>query len=163
MVLKGEPGWICLMCCNADILFSVVVLHWVTKVDRTPNLSSNHSNVRPNAVRASMAIAAAGPEVKPSPQDPQPDPEMGPQMGTTRSLRQSLKIRSQSKGMGSTMTTEIKAMPKGDRRGSDDDAVELRGIRVHTERTHEVEVDRRSEGSACGYTEERGVSAEKMV
>jgi hypothetical protein len=35
MVLKGEPGWICLMCCNADILFCVVVLHWVTSKDKT--------------------------------------------------------------------------------------------------------------------------------
>ncbi|KAF2813843.1 uncharacterized protein BDZ99DRAFT_567569 [Mytilinidion resinicola] len=33
MVLEGEPGWVCLMCCNADILFSVIVLHWVTAVD----------------------------------------------------------------------------------------------------------------------------------
>ncbi|KAK7702746.1 hypothetical protein SLS57_011184 [Botryosphaeria dothidea] len=35
MVLKGEPGWICLMLCNADILFSVLILHWVTSGDRT--------------------------------------------------------------------------------------------------------------------------------
>jgi hypothetical protein len=35
MVLKGEPGWICLMCCNADILFCVLVLHWVTSKDKT--------------------------------------------------------------------------------------------------------------------------------
>ncbi|KAK0660026.1 hypothetical protein DIS24_g3746 [Lasiodiplodia hormozganensis] len=34
MILKGEPGWICLMCCNADILFSVLVLHWVTSFDK---------------------------------------------------------------------------------------------------------------------------------
>ncbi|KAI4955464.1 hypothetical protein J4E91_001325 [Alternaria rosae] len=35
MVLRGEPGWICLMCCNADILFCVLVLHWVTSKDKT--------------------------------------------------------------------------------------------------------------------------------
>lgn len=57
MVLKGEPGWICLMLCNADskpsplgrttrtkrpadsspstVLFSVLILHWVTSGDRT--------------------------------------------------------------------------------------------------------------------------------
>ncbi|EKG19309.1 hypothetical protein MPH_03172 [Macrophomina phaseolina MS6] len=40
MILKGEPGWICLMCCNADILFSVLVLHWVTSFDRTTTDSS---------------------------------------------------------------------------------------------------------------------------
>lgn len=30
----GEPGWICLMLCNLDILFSVLVLHWATSGDR---------------------------------------------------------------------------------------------------------------------------------
>ncbi|CZT09660.1 uncharacterized protein RCO7_03748 [Rhynchosporium graminicola] len=33
MVLKREQAWICLMLCNADILFSVIVLHWVTSKD----------------------------------------------------------------------------------------------------------------------------------
>ncbi|KAF9634788.1 hypothetical protein BFW01_g5683 [Lasiodiplodia theobromae] len=61
MVLKGEPGWICLLCCNADILFSVLVLHWVTSGDRTGqttdhsypsnalNNPANHANMPPNA------------------------------------------------------------------------------------------------------------------
>ncbi|KAH6673646.1 hypothetical protein B0J14DRAFT_53319 [Halenospora varia] len=35
MVLHGEAAWICLMCCNADILFSVLMLHWVTSKDST--------------------------------------------------------------------------------------------------------------------------------
>ncbi|KAF2207473.1 hypothetical protein CERZMDRAFT_3662, partial [Cercospora zeae-maydis SCOH1-5] len=30
MSVGGEPAWMCLMLCNADILFCVVVLHWVT-------------------------------------------------------------------------------------------------------------------------------------
>ncbi len=34
MGLDGEPGWICLMCCNCDILFSAIVLQWVTMPDR---------------------------------------------------------------------------------------------------------------------------------
>jgi hypothetical protein len=33
MILKGEAAWVCLMCCNADILFNVLVLHWVTSKD----------------------------------------------------------------------------------------------------------------------------------
>jgi hypothetical protein len=41
MVLKGEAAWICLMCCNADILFSVLVLHWVTSKDKASTTSSN--------------------------------------------------------------------------------------------------------------------------
>jgi len=145
MVLKGEPGWICLMCCNADVLFSVIVLHWVTQVDRASNSSSANSNTRSNPV-----LSAAG-DAKTS------------QLGTSRSGRHSITYNNNSKGMGSTMTTEIKAMPARSRRGSDDDAIELRGIRVQTERIQEVELDTRSEGSACGYSVERGVSAEKMV
>ncbi|KAK4038921.1 hypothetical protein C8A01DRAFT_17010, partial [Parachaetomium inaequale] len=31
--LNGEPGWVCLMCCNSDILFSAAVIHWVTSRD----------------------------------------------------------------------------------------------------------------------------------
>lgn len=33
MSLNGEPGWVCLMCCNSDILFSVIVIQWVTSPD----------------------------------------------------------------------------------------------------------------------------------
>jgi hypothetical protein len=43
MVLKGEPGWICLMCCNADILFCVLVLHWVTSKDTQSGPTSQQS------------------------------------------------------------------------------------------------------------------------
>ena len=44
MVLKGEPGWICLMCCNADILFCVLVLHWVTSKDKQTVSTSPQSD-----------------------------------------------------------------------------------------------------------------------
>ncbi|POS72029.1 hypothetical protein DHEL01_v209578 [Diaporthe helianthi] len=30
MVLNGEESWLCLMCCNSDILFSAIVMHWLT-------------------------------------------------------------------------------------------------------------------------------------
>ncbi|KAE8453198.1 hypothetical protein EG329_011265 [Mollisiaceae sp. DMI_Dod_QoI] len=46
MALDGEPGWICLMCCNIDILFSVLVLHWITSKDNAstlPSLRSQHA------------------------------------------------------------------------------------------------------------------------
>ncbi|PPJ51808.1 hypothetical protein CBER1_09430 [Cercospora berteroae] len=33
MSVGGEPAWMCLMLCNADILFCVLVLHWVTSFD----------------------------------------------------------------------------------------------------------------------------------
>lgn len=35
LAVAGEPGWVCLMACNADILLSVLVLHWVTAFDGT--------------------------------------------------------------------------------------------------------------------------------
>jgi len=44
MVLKGEAAWLCLMCCNADILFSVLVLHWVTSKDKSYNSSTARSS-----------------------------------------------------------------------------------------------------------------------
>ncbi|KAI5862334.1 hypothetical protein GGS23DRAFT_597561 [Durotheca rogersii] len=31
--LGGEPGWVCLMCYNADVLFSAVVVQWITSRD----------------------------------------------------------------------------------------------------------------------------------
>ncbi|KAF7941679.1 uncharacterized protein EAE97_006516 [Botrytis byssoidea] len=48
LVLKGEPGWVCLMCCNLDILFSVLVLHWITSKDNAstflPRRSYSHAH-----------------------------------------------------------------------------------------------------------------------
>ncbi|KAK8903890.1 hypothetical protein QC760_007330 [Botrytis cinerea] len=50
LVLKGEPGWICLMSCNLDILFSVLVLHWITSKDNAstflPHRSRSHTHSR---------------------------------------------------------------------------------------------------------------------
>ncbi|KAL2264040.1 hypothetical protein VTK26DRAFT_3078 [Humicola hyalothermophila] len=34
--LNGEPGWVCLVCCNSDILFSAIVIHWVIFRDDAP-------------------------------------------------------------------------------------------------------------------------------
>jgi hypothetical protein len=47
MTLHGEAAWICLMCCNADVLFSVLVLHWVTSKDSTSVSSSAKSHTPP--------------------------------------------------------------------------------------------------------------------
>ncbi|KAI9742615.1 MAG: hypothetical protein M1818_003756 [Claussenomyces sp. TS43310] len=33
MILRGEAAWICLLSCNLDVLFSTLVLHWVTNKD----------------------------------------------------------------------------------------------------------------------------------
>ncbi|KAK4454983.1 hypothetical protein QBC34DRAFT_104860 [Podospora aff. communis PSN243] len=40
MALDGEPGWVCLMCCNSDILFSAIVIQWVTSRDSTSHNDS---------------------------------------------------------------------------------------------------------------------------
>ncbi|KAI9054227.1 hypothetical protein LZ554_001395 [Drepanopeziza brunnea f. sp. 'monogermtubi'] len=47
MALKGEPGWICLMCCNVDILFSVLVLHWITSKDNASTFPTPNPNFLP--------------------------------------------------------------------------------------------------------------------
>ncbi|KAI5803256.1 hypothetical protein EDC01DRAFT_612002 [Geopyxis carbonaria] len=41
LVLEGrEPGWVCFAVCNTDVLFSVLVLHWVTHQDEDSYESS---------------------------------------------------------------------------------------------------------------------------
>ncbi|KAK2021079.1 hypothetical protein LX32DRAFT_714142 [Colletotrichum zoysiae] len=46
MVLDGEPGWVCLMCCNSDVLFSVIVVQWVTSKDNVATLGLPGSGPR---------------------------------------------------------------------------------------------------------------------
>jgi len=60
MVLKGEAAWICLMCCNADVLFSVLVLHWVTSKDKASTASSNDQYSVQNASQAPRNKNSAG-------------------------------------------------------------------------------------------------------
>ncbi|GAB7347818.1 hypothetical protein MBLNU459_g5355t1 [Dothideomycetes sp. NU459] len=59
-ILGAEPGWVCLMLCNLDILVCVLVLHWATAVDReapsaAPNPPSPHP-VRDNMIRLPAKI-----------------------------------------------------------------------------------------------------------
>ncbi|KAK4167390.1 hypothetical protein QBC43DRAFT_363277 [Cladorrhinum sp. PSN259] len=50
MALDGEPGWVCLMCCNSDILFSAIVIQWVTSRDSTSSASNeSQSASRPRS------------------------------------------------------------------------------------------------------------------
>ncbi|CAI6098459.1 unnamed protein product [Clonostachys chloroleuca] len=44
MALNGEPGWVCLMCCNCDVLFSAAVIHWVTSKDNAGTSGSLSSH-----------------------------------------------------------------------------------------------------------------------
>ncbi|KAF2160584.1 hypothetical protein M409DRAFT_28970 [Zasmidium cellare ATCC 36951] len=59
MAVSGEPGWMCLMLCNADILFCVLVLHWATKFDSggsTHNASCGHPSHDPIASTPSTRL-----------------------------------------------------------------------------------------------------------
>ncbi|KAF4510818.1 hypothetical protein G6O67_002681 [Ophiocordyceps sinensis] len=49
MAMDGEPGWVCLMCCNCDIIFSAVVIQWVTSRDNAGTKSPTSSRERPTA------------------------------------------------------------------------------------------------------------------
>ncbi|GKT57375.1 hypothetical protein ColTof4_11521 [Colletotrichum tofieldiae] len=46
MVLNGEPGWVCLMCCNSDVLFSAIVVQWVTNKDNVATQGSSGGTSR---------------------------------------------------------------------------------------------------------------------
>ncbi|KAF2000344.1 hypothetical protein P154DRAFT_200776 [Amniculicola lignicola CBS 123094] len=150
MVLRGEPAWICLMCCNADVLFSVVVLHWVTQIDNRPSATSTHSaGPRTNHTSQGMPRSRRG-------------STSWTEHGTVEQTNQGLKF-------ASTMMTECAAggdkSAVGDGRGSEDDILELREIRVRTD--HKVEFDgasiREDSLTSMRAQSERGVSAEKMV
>ncbi|OCK74406.1 hypothetical protein K432DRAFT_409888 [Lepidopterella palustris CBS 459.81] len=125
MVLKGEPGWICLMCCNADILFSALVLHWITALD-----SSRASSGSIPAVLADRSVKMDGSQLR---------------SGVRGSGAWNCQKPEAQKPIG-TVTTEIIA----ESRDADSD-LELDKIRVQTEQTREVEIDGRSENSTVIY------------
>jgi hypothetical protein len=165
MVLKGEPGWICLMCCNADVLFSVLVLHWVTQVDsaRGSTGTGSHShqatvdNDRPatNATRGVPRTRRGSSNVVnakaswPGHRHRESESKKGIPLGVIK--------------------TECRGMTFSKGRGSEDCIVELDKIRVQTEHTREIEIDFRSESETTEtreyntYKGEESMSAEKMV
>lgn len=155
MVLKGEPGWICLMCCNADILFCVLVLHWISQRESSNISSSNGSQPTANNVNGSAhgtmnrdGLASPG------------------QWRESISKRVDGVLQEPKKVHGGTITTEIKSMPHGMHDEDPDNIVELHQIRVHTQQIQEIEIDGRSEselvGNASGFGG-RSSSSEKMV
>jgi hypothetical protein len=170
-VQKGEPGWICLMACNADILFCVVVLHWVTSKEQKEEDSafrsdSGHMRTVGSARDRSRRVTVV---------EVDGHDEKG------------LAVATMPAGSG-TMTTEIKSnggnhvsTPSGlsrvlHRRGSSgdgrlrlglgDDEVELNNIRVQTVYTREVEVDGDGKSSIGGDSwvgSRKGVVGERIV
>jgi hypothetical protein len=158
MVLKGEPGWICLMCCNADILFCVLVLHWVTSHDRPTTLPSTHATA--DGKRCSRTL------------------------GTASLATDSASAKEQAGGGQVRVKTECVGVPldggqsrsgrvvrksegtwDGDEGG---DEVELRKIHVLTCQTREVEGFEMSGGGGASISEdghwaEDKISVERIV
>ncbi|OLN95292.1 hypothetical protein CCHL11_04737 [Colletotrichum chlorophyti] len=73
MVLNGEPGWVCLMCCNSDILFSAVVVQWVTSKDNAATMGSfgtgggnSRSDYNPFVVEESLRRQEVGGSYSPT-------------------------------------------------------------------------------------------------
>ncbi|CAF3502219.1 unnamed protein product [Fusarium graminearum] len=58
MVLNGEPGWVCLMCCNSDVLFSAIVVQWVTSRDNAGSSSQVNSAALDNSYVGRQSSAA---------------------------------------------------------------------------------------------------------
>ncbi|PSN62490.1 hypothetical protein BS50DRAFT_120103 [Corynespora cassiicola Philippines] len=161
MVLKGEPGWICLMCCNADILFCVLILHWVTQVDNSRENTRSGSHGDSAIDRKDISLQ--------SPNTPRFDSDVPKSRRESISIWPGQRLSEPKKALtlAGTITTECKGAThhhKG--RESEDEIVELHKIRVQTEQTQEVEIEQRSMNSDRdyhAYGPERTVSAEKMV
>ncbi|KAF3070506.1 hypothetical protein GL218_00175 [Daldinia childiae] len=49
MVLNGEPGWIFFACCNADILFSTLIIQWVASGDDDNTIASSSPSNPPGS------------------------------------------------------------------------------------------------------------------
>jgi hypothetical protein len=186
MVMKGEPGWICLMCCNADILFCVVVLHWVTSKEQKEE-SAARSGIATGSKPANGTIGSHMSRSR-RVSITAVELEMEKQKGSINSNSSVIRPDSalnQHLGRQTTITTEIKSVaPQGSyqryrsewdsepKKGQKEDEVELRNIRVQTVQTREVEVDReRSLSHSAGASTDgdgddwsrRGVVVERIV
>ncbi|TLD23874.1 hypothetical protein PspLS_06477 [Pyricularia sp. CBS 133598] len=58
MVLNGEVSWLCLMCCNSDILFSAIVIQWVTANDHAASRNAEN-RPRPRTDPASVVTGSS--------------------------------------------------------------------------------------------------------
>jgi hypothetical protein len=153
MVLKGEPGWICLMCCNADILFCVLVLHWVTSHDRPTTHPSTHdmTDKRRSRTLVMESLATNSGCDKEHVEDRQV-------RITTECMSEPLGGRQSRPGR---VVRNKSGMWDGDEGG---DEVELRKIHVVTCQTREVEEGKTSgNGSEDGHSVENRMSIEKIV
>ncbi|KAH5072928.1 hypothetical protein HBH95_161340 [Parastagonospora nodorum] len=186
MVMKGEPGWICLMCCNADILFCVVVLHWVTSKEQKEE-SAARSGIATGSKPANGTIGShmsRSRRVSITEVELEMDKQKGSITSNSSAIRPDSALN-QHLDRQTTITTEIKSVaPQGvyqryrsewdsePKKGQKEDEVELRNIRVQTVQTREVEVDGdRSLSHSAGASTDgdgddwsrRGVVVERIV
>jgi hypothetical protein len=189
MVLKGEPGWICLMICNADILFCVLVLHWATSKEQKAEDSAFRSNtpgtggapsrsalatIGSHATRSHRVSTVFDDQEKSSVKVTVTSPDDRP----GSALRGPAVITTECKGIaGAGRTKQLggSSWDAGEMRiGVREDEVELHNIHVRTIQTREVEVDgeverKMSDGASTdGEGDEwvgsrRGVVGERMV
>ncbi|VUC22865.1 unnamed protein product [Clonostachys rosea] len=70
VILDGEPAWMCFMICSTDILFTTLVLHWVTVSDsvgtsqnerpRNPGYGYSYGNSNANPDHSTMQSSLKG-------------------------------------------------------------------------------------------------------
>lgn len=149
MILKGEPGWICLMCCNADILFSVLVLHWVTSFDRTTTDSSyardreNRNDGSGNTANPPSRNMTNGTLTNGQPLDPNDPAAKG---GPRNSMRQHSQSPARNQSGWDAKAT-IRTQCSAGNEQPNPDEIALDRIVVKTERILEIESDGRSDRS----------------
>jgi hypothetical protein len=157
MVLKGEPGWICLMCCNADILFCVIVLHWVTsKEEKEESAARSYGGTGSNKPHTGTigSHMSRSRRVSITEVDREMEKQKSSVAANITSVRPESALNNNQLGRQTTITTEIKSTNaqgpyqkyRGEwdaepRKGQKEDEMELRNIRVQTIHTREVEVD----------------------
>ncbi|KAF4970935.1 hypothetical protein FSARC_2131 [Fusarium sarcochroum] len=130
MVLDGEPGWVCLMCCNSDVLFSAIVVQWVTSRDSAGSSSQPASAAVMEgsyiARRASTAhpMSAIHAQNAPNFQHDADDETslVSPTTATSTKNSEMTKVHSGvSSGVIVTTTIHRQSRPTTDHKESDDD------------------------------------------
>lgn len=161
------------MCCNADILFCVVVLHWVTSHDRPTTHPSTHdtdgqhprtigtASLATDKIMTNLSLEPAGLSTT--------DPAIWPFGEPVEGAKVAVKTECVSDTIGQNQSRPARVLHKksgtlgGDDEGEDE--VELRRIHVSTYQTREVEgkTSDGGSGSEDGHWEETAVTVEKMV
>ncbi|KAL0260791.1 hypothetical protein SLS55_004482 [Diplodia seriata] len=145
MILKGEPGWICLMCCNADILFSVLVLHWVTSFDKATTDSSYAPERNRNDDSGTIANGTSGDGTPPTENGSGPNGDLGSKVKRDSLRRDSHCPAHNKTGWDAKASIKTQCCAGSDQPNPEDIAMDR--IVVRTERILKIESDGQSERS----------------